>query len=673
MDEIPDEVRSKVEKLRKEIEYHNYRYYTLNDPVITDYEYDMLVKELQNLEEKYPSLKSPNSPTQRIGSKILSGFLPVRHPSLMYSLDNIYSLEELKEFDERVKKLSDRDEIEYVCEMKIDGLSIRLKYEKGELVLAATRGDGEVGEDVTDNARTVRTIPLILSEPLDVEVRGEIYMSYTEFKKLNLIRQHQSLPLFANPRNAAAGTLRQLDTSEVARRHLDSFIYTLENPRKYGVKTQWEALEFMRKIGFKVNGESKIAKNVDEIKEYLEWCEKRREEIDYPIDGAVIKVNSFEIQENLGFTAKAPRWAIAYKFQAEQVRTKILNVTIQVGRTGTLTPVAELQPVRLAGTTVKRASLHNFDYVKERDIRIGDTVIIEKAGEIIPQVVKPIIEERTGNERPVEVPKVCPICGGPVGKLDPQDVAIRCLNPYCPAKLEAWIENFASRKAMDIHGLGEKLIKKLIETGRVKDPSDIYTLDKDFLSKLEKMGEKSAQNLINQIEKSKSLPFYRLIIALGIPMVGETTARLIAKRYHDLDALQNAKKEDLMKISGIGEKVATSIEQFFSLEKTKEMVEKLKSYGFKGSQLESQSSDQKILSNKRFVITGTLSKPREEIKNWLLSLGAELSENVSSKIDYLVVGENPGSKLDKARKLGIKIINEKELYEMIDQLSKTSS
>ncbi|BBJ28021.1 NAD-dependent DNA ligase LigA [Athalassotoga saccharophila] len=668
MDEIPDEVRSKIEKLRKEIEYHNYRYYTLNDPIITDYEYDMLVKELQSLEEKYPSLKSPNSPTQRIGSKILQGFSPVRHPSLMYSLDNIYSFEELKEFDERIKKLSDHDEIEYVCEMKIDGLSIRLKYEKGELVLAATRGDGEVGEDVTDNARTVRTIPLILSEAIDVEVRGEIYMSYTEFKKLNLIRQHQSLPLFANPRNAAAGTLRQLDTTEVAKRHLDSFIYTLENPRKYGVKTQWEALEFMRKMGFKVNGESRIAKNVDEIKEYLEWCEKRREEIDYPIDGAVIKVNSFEIQENLGFTAKAPRWAIAYKFQAEQVRTKILNVTVQVGRTGTLTPVAELQPVRLAGTTVKRASLHNFDYVKERDIRIGDTVIIEKAGEIIPQVVKPVVEERVGNERPVEMPKTCPVCGGPVGKLDPQDVAIRCLNPYCPAKLEAWIENFASRKAMDIHGLGEKLIKKLIETGRVKDPSDIYTLDKEFLSKLEKMGEKSAQKLIDQIEKSKSLPFYRLIIALGIPMVGETTARLIAKRYHDLDALQNAKKEDLVKISGVGEKVARSIEQFFSLDKTKEMVEKLKSYGFKGS-----LPEQKILSDRHFVITGTLSKPREEIKNWLLSLGAELSENVSSKTDYLVVGENPGSKLDKARKLGVKVISEKELYEMIDQLSKTSS
>lgn len=668
MDEIPSEVRSRVEKLRKEIEYHNYRYYTLNDPIITDYEYDMLVKELQSLEEKYPSLKSPNSPTQRVGAKILEGFSPIRHPSLMYSLDNIYSFEELKEFDERIKRLTGHNEIEYVCEMKIDGLSIRLKYEKGELALAATRGDGEVGEDVTDNARTVKTIPLILAEPIDVEVRGEIFMSYTEFKKLNLIRQHQELPLFANPRNAAAGTLRQLDTSEVAKRHLDSFIYTLENPRKYGIKTQWDALKFMKRIGFKVNGESRIAKNLEEIESYLNWCEKRREEIDYPIDGVVIKVNSFELQENLGFTAKAPRWAIAYKFQAEQVRTKILAVTVQVGRTGILTPVAELQPVRLAGTTVRRASLHNFDYVKERDIRVGDTVVIEKAGEIIPQVVKPVVEERVGNEKIVEIPKSCPVCGGPVGKLDPQEVALRCLNPYCPAKLEAWIENFASRKAMDIHGLGEKLIKKLIESGKIKDPADIYVLDKVFISKLEKMGEKSAKNLIEQIEKSKTLPFYRLIIAMGIPMVGETTARLIAKRYQDLDSLQNAKKTDLMKINGVGEKVATSIEQFFSLEKTKEMVKKLKSYGFKGSGL-----GQGILSGKRFVITGTLSKPREEIKNRLLSLGADVSENVSKKTDYLVVGENPGSKLERARKLGVNVIDEKALEDMISQLSKTNS
>ncbi len=673
MNEIPEEIKKRAEKLRKEIEYHNYRYYTLDDPVITDYEYDMLLKELIDLENKYPALKTPNSPTQRIGAKILDGFSPVRHPSLMYSLDNIYSFEELKEFDERIKKLIGRDELEYVCEMKIDGLSIRLKYEKGELVMAATRGDGEVGENVTDNARTVRTIPLLLNEPIDVEVRGEIYMSFTEFKKLNLIRQHQELPLFANPRNAAAGTLRQLDTSEVARRHLDSFIYTLENPRKYGITTQWDALQFMKKIGFKVNGESRIAKNLEEVKAYLEWCNKRREEIDYPIDGVVLKVNSFELQENLGFTAKAPRWAIAYKFQAEQVRTKILKVTVQVGRTGTLTPVAELEPVRLAGTTVKRASLHNFDYVKERDIRVGDTVIIEKAGEIIPQVVKPIVEERKGDEKKIEPPSTCPICGGPVGKIEPQDVALRCLNPYCPAKLEAWIENFASRKAMDIHGLGTKLIKKLIESGRIKDPADIYGLDKEFISKLEKMGEKSAQNLIEEIEKSKSLPFYRLITAIGIPMVGETTARLLEKRYHNIEELQNAKKEDLIKINGIGEKVANSIVQFFSLDRTKEMIEKLKSHGVGTGSVLSTSKILSALSGKRFVITGTLSKPREEIKQRLLELGGIVGEDVSSKTDYLIVGENPGSKLDKAKKLGIKIIDEKQLEEIISQSLKTSS
>ncbi|MGC8545587.1 NAD-dependent DNA ligase LigA [Athalassotoga sp.] len=672
MDEIPEEIKMRVEKLRKEIEYHNYRYYTLNDPVITDYEYDMLAKELVDLETKYPALKSQNSPTQRIGAKILDGFSSVRHPSLMYSLDNIYSFDELKEFDERIKKLAERDEMEYVCEMKIDGLSIRLKYEKGELVLAATRGDGEVGENVTDNARTVRTIPLILNEPIDVEVRGEIYMSFTEFKKLNLIRQHQELPLFANPRNAAAGTLRQLDTSEVARRHLDSFIYTLESPRKYGIKTQWDALQFMRKIGFKVNGESKIAKNLDDVKTYLEWCEKRREELDYPIDGAVLKVNDFDLQENLGFTAKAPRWAIAYKFQAEQVRTKILKVTVQVGRTGTLTPVAELEPVRLAGTTVKRASLHNFDYVKERDIRIGDIVIIEKAGEIIPQVVKSIVEERKGDEKQINPPTSCPICGGPVGKIEPQDVALRCLNPYCPAKLEAWIENFASRKAMDIHGLGTKLIKKLIESGKVKDPADIYDLNKEFISKLENMGEKSAQNLMDEIEKSKNLPFSRLITAIGIPMVGETTARLLEKRYHNIEELQNAKKEELIKINGVGEKVANSVVQFFSLDRTKEMIEKLKSHRV-GTGIVYPIRSPSVLSGKRFVITGTLSKPREEIKQHLLDLGGDVGENVSSKTDYLIAGENPGSKLDKARKLGVKIIDEKQLEDIISQLSKTSS
>ncbi len=671
MEEIPEEVKDRIEKLRKEIEYHNYRYYTLNDPVITDQEYDVLMKELIDLEQKYPSLQSRTSPTQRVGAKIIDGFPTVRHPSLMYSLDNIYSFEELAEFDERIKKLADREEIEYVCEMKIDGLSIRLKYEKGELVLAATRGDGEIGEDVTENAKTVRTIPLVLSEPLDLEVRGEIYMSYTEFKKLNLFRQHQELPLFANPRNAAAGTLRQLDTSEVSKRHLDSFIYTLENPKKYGIKTQWDALNFMKKIGFKVNTESKVTENVGEIKTYLDWCEKRREEIDYPIDGAVIKVNDFDLQSSLGFTSKAPRWAIAYKFQAEQVKTKILGVTVQVGRTGTLTPVAELEPVRLAGTTVKRASLHNFDYVKERDIRIGDMVVIEKAGEIIPQVVKPIVEERTGQEQRIELPTVCPVCGGPVGKLEPQDVALRCLNPYCPAKLEAWLINFASRKAMDIHGLGEKLIKKLIESGKIEDLADIYSLDAYFLSKLEKMGEKSAQNLMKEIEESKKVQFYKLITALGIPMVGEGTARLLEKRYHSLDELASAKKVDLIKINGIGEKVAQSIIDFFTLDKTKKMMDKFKIHGVGvGIKIETKPYP---LQGLRFVMTGVLSKPREEIKDRLLNLGADVGDTVSSKTSYLLTGENPGSKLEKARKLGVKIIDEKQLEEIISQFSKTSS
>jgi|UniRef100_A0A7V3VSA3 DNA ligase (NAD+) len=669
--EIPEDVKKRVETLRKEIEYHNYRYHTLDDPVITDKEYDMLMHELIDLEDRYPSLKSSISPTQRIGAKILEGFPSVRHASLMYSIDNVYSFDELEEFDGRIKKLTDREKIEYVCEMKIDGLSIRLKYEKGELALAVTRGDGEVGENVTENAKTVKTIPLILREPIDIEVRGEIYMSYTEFKKLNLLRQHQGLPLFANPRNAAAGTLRQLDTSEVAKRHLDSFIYTLENPRKYGVKTQWDSLLFMRNIGFKVNTESRLVENLDEIEEYLNWCEKRREEIDYPIDGAVIKVNDLELQSMLGLTAKAPRWAIAYKFQAEQVRTKIVKVTVQVGRTGTLTPVAELEPVRLAGTTVKRASLHNFEYVKERDIRVGDTVIIEKAGEIIPQVVKPIIEERNGEEREIESPSSCPVCGGPVGKLEPQDVALRCMNPYCPAKLEAWIENFASRKAMDIHGLGEKLIKKLVESGNVKDPSDIYALDRVFLSKLEKMGIKSSDNLMNEISESKKAPFYKLITAIGIPMVGEGTARLLEKRFHNLDELSNAKKDELIKISGIGEKVAQSIIDFFSMDQTKEMVQKLESYGVGVHHEEDPTIHP--LEGLRFVITGTLSKQREEIKDTLLKLGAEVGDMVSSKTNYLIAGENPGSKLQKAIKLGVKVIDEKKLEELISQSSKMSS
>ncbi len=668
---IPEKVHQRVKKLRKEIEYHNYRYYTLNDPVITDYEYDALMKELMELEKKYPQLSSPSSPTQRVGYKILEGFKSVEHPSFMYSLDNSYSMDDMVEFDKRVKKLLSVSQVDYVCEMKIDGLSIRLVYENGELTLAATRGDGKVGEDVTENVKMIHTIPLILQQRVNVEVRGEIYMSYTEFKKLNSQREEVGLPLFANPRNAAAGTLRQLDTSEVARRHLDSFIYTLISPEKYDVKTQWDALNYMDKLGFKVNKESKLVHDLKEMQKYLAWCQEHRYEVDFPIDGAVIKVNDFSYQEKLGFTAKYPRWAIAYKFPAEQARTKIKDIKIQVGRTGILTPVAELEPVKLAGTIVKRASLHNFDYIQKRDIRIGDVVLVEKAGEIIPQVIKPIVEERNGAERIIEIPKKCPVCGGAVGKLDEKNVAIRCLNPYCPAKIEAWIENFASRKAMDIRGLGEKLVKKLVKLGMLKDPSDIYELKAEEIANLEKMGKKSAENLIKEIEKSKDAPLHKVITALGIPMVGEGTALLLEKKFSSLEDLMNADKDSLMKVEGIGGKVAESIVNFFSMEETKKMIQKLLSHGI-GKGIAKKENEFQPLKGLKFVITGTLSISRDKMKERLSALGADVSSAVSSKTDFLLVGENPGSKLDKAKRLGVKILKEDELEKLVDQ-SKTNS
>ena len=667
-----ENVKKRVEKLRREIEYHNYRYYTLNDPVITDYEYDMLLKELIDLEKKYPQFASKTSPTQRIGAKILDSFQSVRHPFFMYSLDNAYSMNEILEYDRKIRRIlntSNDSNLEYVCELKIDGLSIRLRYEKGELALAATRGDGRVGEDVTENVKTIRTIPLILQKPVDVDVRGEIYMPYEEFKRLNSVRQQQELPLFANPRNAAAGTLRQLDTTEVAKRHLDSFIYSLEFPERHDVKTQWEALNYMHELGFKVNRESKLVHDFEEMKDYFDRYEKLRDSLSYPIDGVVIKVNDFAIQASLGFTAKSPRWAIAYKFPAEQVRTRITDVTIQVGRTGTLTPVAHLEPVKLAGTIVKRASLHNFDYVKERDIRIGDIVLVEKAGEIIPQVIKPIKSERKGTERPIEIPKSCPVCHGKVGKLDEKDVAIRCLNPYCPAKLEGWIEHFASRKAMDIRGLGSKLVSKLVKKEILKDPGDVYELDVETLSKIEKMGEKSAKNLLDQIERSKKATFSKVINALGIPMVGEGTARLLGEKFHDISELLDASEEQLMQIEGIGEKVAKSIVEFFSLPQTKRMIDKLISHGVTCSKESSDLNNPKPLKDLRFVITGTLSRPRDEIKERLVELGAVVTNTVSSKTNYIIVGENPGNKLTKANNLGIKTLDESELEKLISELS----
>ncbi len=671
MEEIPPDVEEKVRHLRKELEYHNYRYYTLNDPVISDAEYDRMMKELIKLEKKYPQLYSPTSPTQRVGARTLDGFKKVEHSFPMYSLDNSYNMEDIVEFNKRTKKLLGIENVEYVCEMKIDGLSVRLVYVNGELQLAATRGDGKVGEDVTENVKTIHTIPLVLQEKVDVEVRGEVYMPHSEFKKLNSKREKEGLALFANPRNAAAGTLRQLDTSVVAKRHLDSFVYTLVSPSKYGVKTQWEALQFMKKLGFKVNEYSRLVSDLQKMEQTLEDFEKLRKTLDFPVDGAVVKVNDFSYQQRLGYTAKYPRWAMAFKFPAEQVTTTIKGITVQVGRTGVLTPVAELESVHLAGTIVKRASLHNFDYIKKLDVRIGDKVLVEKAGEIIPQVVKVVYEARKGDEKEVEIPTKCPVCGGTVGKLDEDDVALRCLNPYCPAKLEGWIEHFASKDAMDIRGLGKKLVKKLVALNLVKDPADLYFLKLKEIENIEKMGEKSAKNLIEQIENSKKAPLRKVINGLGIPMVGETTASVLEKRFSTLEELMSADFQTLVSIDGIGEKTAKSVVNFFNLERTRVMVKKLMECGV-GVKSESKEK-KKTLEGMKFVITGTLSVPRSDMKERLTRLGGEVVNSVSKKTNYLVVGENPGSKLEKAKKLGIRTLSETELETLISQLSKTNS
>ena len=662
--EVPKEIIEEVERLREEIEYHNYRYYVLADPVITDEEYDRLMRRLMELEKKYPQLITPDSPTQRVGGKVLEGFKKVKHSKPMLSLDNTYDESEIREFDRRVKKNLGVSKVEYVAELKIDGISIALRYEAGRFKMGITRGDGIEGEDVSENVKTIKTIPLRLRKKIDIEVRGEIYMPVEVFKKLNEEREEEGLPPFANPRNATAGTIRLLDTSKVAKSGLDSFIYYVVDPERYGLKTQWEALNFLKEIGFKVNPHSRLCESIEEVIDYWkEWVE-RRHELDYWVDGVVVKVNSFEYQKKLGATAKSPRWAIAFKFPAEQARTKLIDVTFQVGRTGVITPVAELEPVKLAGTTVKRATLHNFEYVKEKDIRIGDWVFVEKAGGIIPQVVKPIVDLRTGDEKPIEPPQSCPVCGGKVGKLDPSEVAIRCLNPHCPAKLKRALETFVSRNAMNIEGLGAKLIDKLVDSGLVKDVADIYYLTPFDLAQLGSgIGQRTIAKLLKEIEESKKNPLHRLITGLGIPHVGEKTAKVLAENFESLEELANASLERLMKIEGIGEEVARSIIEYFRNEKTKEIIEKLKKAGVN---TKSSLKRSKVLSGLKFVITGELENfTRKEIEEFIESLGGKVSSSVSTKTDYIIVGRNPGSKYEKAKRLGVKILSEDEFLKLV--------
>ncbi|MFN6991331.1 MAG: NAD-dependent DNA ligase LigA, partial [Fervidobacterium sp.] len=638
--------------------------YVLADPVISDEEYDKLMKRLIELEEKYPELKTADSPTSRVGEQPIEGFETVEHSEPMLSLDNTYNEEEIINFHERVEKLV--GQVEYVAELKIDGVSIALRYEKGVLKKAITRGDGEKGDDVTVNVKTIKSIPLVLPEPLDIEVRGEIYMPINYFEELNQKREEEGQLTFANPRNATAGTLHLLDPREVAERKLDSFIYYLVKPQQFNVETQWEALEFLKKLHFKVNPHSILCHNINEVIDYWRTWIKKRSELEYWVDGVVVKVNDFRKQNELGWTSKSPRWAIAFKFPAQQVRTKVINVAYQVGRLGNITPVAEFEPVELEGTIVKRASLHNFDYIKENDIRIGDYVFIEKAGGIIPQISQVIKDLRKGDEKIITPPEKCPVCNGPVGKESGEYVAYKCLNPHCPAKLKRHLEVFVSRQSLNIQGLGPKIISKLVDSRLLEDIADIFYLDVFKLSQISGLGPKMISNILNEIEKAKKTSLERLLVGLGIPGVGEKTAKVLAKKFNTLDALLRADVNELLEVEGIGEDTARNVVEYFKNEKTREVIKKLKEAHVSVESLETKV--QNILNGLTFCITGTLSSmTREEMKRLIENYGGHFTDSVSKKTDYLICGENPGSKLEKARKFGIKILNEEEFFNILSE------
>ncbi|MBO8140035.1 MAG: NAD-dependent DNA ligase LigA [Thermosipho sp. (in: Bacteria)] len=659
-----EKIKKEIEKLRKEIEYHNYRYYVLADPVISDDEYDKLMEKLIELEKKYPEFQSSDSPTQKVGGGLISGFKTVPHSKPMLSLDNTYNEEEIKEFDKRVKKILNTSEVEYVCELKIDGVSIALRYNDGSLVQALSRGNSLEGDDITENIKKIKSIPLRLFKPLTIEVRGEVFMPVDEFERYNRQREEEGLPPFANPRNAAAGTLRQLDSSIVAKRKLDSFIYYIVEPENYNIKTQWEALNFLRELGLKVNPLSKLCNSIDCVIDYWKEMIKQRTILGYWADGIVVKVNKFEYYPILGETAKAPRWAIAFKFPAIKAKTRLIDIELNVGRTGTITPVAILEPVNLEGTVVKRASLHNFDYIKEKDIKIGDYVYIEKAGGIIPQVISVIKEMRIGNEKEIVPPEKCPVCGGPVGKLTEGEVALRCLNPHCTQKLKRHLEIFVSRSAFDISGIGEKLIDKFVEAKIINDIADIFYLTPFDLAQISGVGQKTIANILKQIEKAKNTPFHRVIVGLGIPMVGEKTAKILAEHFKNIDNLSKASYEELISLEGIGPEVAKSVIEYFKNEKTKEIIEKLKKAGVNLESKEVKKSNK--LKGLTFVITGSLKNyTRDEAKEIIEQFGGKVTNTVSSKTNYLIVGENPGSKLEKAKQLGVKIINEEEFEKLI--------
>ncbi len=662
----------KIEALRDKIRHHEYRYYVLDDPEISDAEFDQLMIELKKLEDEHPELVTPDSPTQRVGGKPREGFVKAPHSSPMLSLDNSYNEDDLRNWERRVHELSGREDIDYVCELKLDGMSLALHYENGKLVRGITRGDGSIGEDVTLNVRTVRSIPLSIpldklkkaGIPANFEVRGEMLMPIAAFKKMNEEREQKGLSLFANPRNATAGTVRQLEPSITAQRRLDYFTYALLKDGRTYFDRHWVTLNALDAAGFKVNRTRKLAKTCDQIWTFIEQEEPKREKLPYEIDGIVIKVDRTALQQELGYTGKAPRWAIAYKYAARGGITKIEDILVQVGRTGKLTPVAALKPVPIGGTTVSRATLHNMDEIERLGVKIGDWVEVERGGDVIPKVTR-VIEDKDHprGHKSFHMPERCPVCGGHVVRIE-GEADHRCVNANCPAKLRETILHFASRGVMNIDGLGDALVTQLTDRKLVKNVADIYKLTKEDLLSLERMGDKSAHNVLDEIDNSKTLPLERVIYGLGIRMVGERTAQFLAEHFGSMDALTKAGEEELQEVNEVGPRIAQSIVEFFQEPKNRALVEQLREAGLTLTGKKKQRGT--ALAGKTFVLTGTLPHlTRDEAKKMIEDAGGRVSGSVSKKTDFVVAGDDAGSKLDKAKELGVKVIGEKEMQELL--------
>ncbi len=661
------QAKERIEELRKQTQYYANKYYDEDKPEISDFEYDMLMVELRNLEKQFPEFKSKESLTQKVGGHVKEGFQKVTHEVPLQSLQDVFSIEEVEEFDTRMKQKAKENKIEkvtYVVETKIDGLSAALEYKNGKFVRGATRGNGLVGEDITENLKTIKTIPMELKDKIDITVRGEVFIGKKDFEKMNQEREENEEELFANARNAAAGSLRQLDSSITASRPLDIYIFNVQKIEGKEFNSHFEELEYLDKLGFHVNPVRIPCHNMQEVEKAIEKIGEDRENLTFGIDGAVVKIDNLKFREILGTTAKTPRWAVAYKYPPEKKETILKDIICQVGRTGVITPMAVLEPVKVAGSTISKTTLHNEDFIKEKDLKIGDTVVIQKAGDVIPEIVEVKKEKRTGNEKEFEMPKQCPVCGAKTVREE-GEAAIRCTGIECPAKLFRNLVHFVSREAMNIDGLGENIIQQLLDKKLIENIADIYTLTFEEIASLKKNGKKFAQNLIDSINKSKENDLYHLLTALGIRHVGVKASKLLAKKYKTMDNLMQASLEELSEIKDIGEIMATSIQEFFRQEQTQDLIQKLKDAGVNMNYLEEAGEDNRF-EGKTFVLTGSLEKyTRGEASNIIEKLGGKTSGTVSKKTDYVLAGEDAGSKLTKAQNLGVTIISETEFEEMI--------